>query len=162
MVIDISPLNVRVKADEYPFWSGNDFKITYTLYGNRSNAYFHFLLWSRFEWEPLELHKQMVPHFLAVEFGIEISQAQLCIFIRGCHATFLVKSVLFTWKFAWQPLTELHSCSWNTMKALTRAQKWGIICLCNSSGSHSILLQSKKWKWGYHQLRLWWKIAQKR
>ena len=37
--------------------------------------------------------------------------------------------------------------------ATSRAKKWGIICSCGSSVSHSNCLQSKKWKWAYHQLR---------
>ena len=45
--------------------------------------------------EPLKLHKQMIPHLLAIDVGVKISQAQLCTFIRGFHATFLVKTTLF-------------------------------------------------------------------
>ena len=45
--------------------------------------------------ENLELHKPMIPHFLALDVGVKISQAQLCTSIRGCFATFLVKNTLF-------------------------------------------------------------------
>ena len=103
--------------------------MTYTLYHNWSNTHFHFLLYSRFEWEPLELRKQMIPHFLALDVGLKISQAQLCSSIRGCHATFLVKNTLFKGEVAWQPLKELQSCSSSILVPPTRAFKWGIVCL---------------------------------
>ena len=77
-------------------------------------------------------------------------EEQLSCFTRGSHATSSLKSVLFTRKVAWQNIIELYSCSWDIIKPLTRASKWGIICSCGSSGSHSNLLQSKKWKWVYH------------
>ena len=55
--------------------------------------------------------KQIIPHILALDGGLKISQAQLCTFIRGCHATFLVKNTLFKGEVAWQPLKELQICS---------------------------------------------------
>ena len=91
--------------------------------------HFHFLLWRQFEWEPLELHKQMIPHFLVLDVGIIISQAQLCTSIRDCHATFLLKNTLFKREVAWQPLKELHSCSSSILIPVTRAFKWGIVCI---------------------------------
>ena len=112
----------------------------YTLYSNWSNTHFHFLLYSRFEWEPLELQKQMIPHFLALDVWLKISQAQLCSSIRGCHANFLVKNTLFKGEVAWQSLKELQSWAWDILSLTSRAKKWGIICLRSSSGSHSNLL----------------------
>ena len=50
---------------------------------------------SGFDREPLMLHKHMIPHFLAHDVGLQISQAQLCSSIRDDHATFLVKNTLF-------------------------------------------------------------------
>ena len=64
-------------------------------------ALFHLVrLEGRLAFCALELHKQMIPHFLALDVGVVISQAQLCTFIRGCHATFLVKNTLFKGKLA--------------------------------------------------------------
>ena len=37
----------------------------------------------------------MIPNVLALDDGVKICQDQLCTSIRGCHATFQVKSVLF-------------------------------------------------------------------
>ena len=71
----------------------------------------------------------MIPHFLALDVGVIISQAQLCTSIRGCHATFLVKNTLFKGEVAWQPLKELQSCSSSILEAPTRAFKWGMVCL---------------------------------
>ena len=49
---------------------------------------------SEFEREPVELNKQMIPHFLALDIGVKICQEQLCSSIRDDHATFLVKNTL--------------------------------------------------------------------
>ena len=100
----------------------------YTLYRNWSNTHFHFLLYSRFEWEPLKLRKQIIPHFLALDVGLKISQAQHCSSIRDCHSTSLVKNTLFKGEVAWQPLRELKSCSSSILVPPTRAFKWGIVC----------------------------------
>ena len=54
-----------------------------------------FLLKVLFEREPVELHKQTIPHFLALVVRLKISQAQLCSSIREDHTTFLVKNTLF-------------------------------------------------------------------
>ena len=62
---------------------------------------------------------------------------------RGCHATSPLKSVFFTRKVAWQPLIELHNWDWHLLTPISRAKKWGIICLCNLNGSLSNPLQSK-------------------
>ena len=72
---------------------------------------------------------QMIPHFLVLDVGVKICQAQLCSYIRGCHATFLVKNTLFKRKVAWQPLKELQICSSSILNPSTRAFKWSIVCL---------------------------------
>ena len=97
----------------------------YTLYRNWSNAHFHFLPYSRFEWEPLKLRKQMVPHFLAFDVSFKICKAQLCSSIRGCHATFLVKNTLFKGEVAWKSCKSVLLVFWNPP---TRACKWDIVC----------------------------------
>ena len=102
---------------------------SYTLCHNWSNTHFHFLLYSRFEWDPLELRKQIIPHFLALDVMLKISQAQLCSSIRDFHTTFLVKNTLFKEKVAWQPLKELQICSSSILDPSTRAFKWDIACL---------------------------------
>ena len=71
----------------------------------------------------------MIPHFLAVNIGVKISQAQFCTSIRDCHANFLVKNTLFKGEVVWQPLKELQSCSSSILELSTRAFKWGIVCL---------------------------------
>ena len=71
----------------------------------------------------------MIPHFLALDVNGNISQAQLCSSIRGCHATFQVKNTLFKREVAWQPLKELQSCSSTILVAPTREFKWSIVCL---------------------------------
>ena len=103
--------------------------VTYTLSHNSSYTPSAILLWRGFDREPLKLHKQMIPHFLALDVGVKICQAQLCSSIRGCHATFLVKNTLFKGEVAWQPLKELQSCSSSILVPPTRAFKWGIVCL---------------------------------
>ena len=103
--------------------------VLYTLYRNWWYAHFHFLLLRQFKWEPLELHEQMIPHFLALDVGVKISQAQLCTSIRDCHATFLVKNTLFKGEVAWQPLKELQISSSSILEPPTRAFKWDIVCL---------------------------------
>ena len=101
---------------------------TYTLYRNWWYAHFHFWLWSRFEWEPLKLHRQMIPDYLALDVCVKISKAQLCSSIRGCHANFLLKSTLFK-EPAWQPLIKQENCSSSILDPPTRAFKWSINCL---------------------------------
>ena len=76
-----------------------------------SSAGFEYFVKSGFEWEPLMLDKQMIPHFLALDVGAKICQEQLCSSIREDHATFLVKDTLFKEEVAWQLLKELESCS---------------------------------------------------
>ena len=71
----------------------------------------------------------MIPHFLALDVGVKISQAQLCTSIRGCHATFLVKNTLFKGEVAWLPLREMQSCSSSILEPPTWAFKWGMVCL---------------------------------
>ena len=56
---------------------------------------FEYFVKSGFDREPLKLHKQMIPHFLALDVGVKICQEQLCSSIRDDHATFLVKNTLF-------------------------------------------------------------------
>ena len=128
-------------------------KYTYTLSRNSPYTPSAISLQREFDREPLKLHKQMIPHFLALDVGVKICQAQLCSSIRGCHTTSPLKSVFFTRKVAWQHLIKLHSWAWDILTPTSRAKKWGIIFLCTSSGSHSNLLQSQKWKWAYHQLQ---------
>ena len=65
----------------------------------------------------------MIPHFVALDVGSKISQAQLCSSIRGCHATFLLKNTLFKEEVAWQPLIEQEGCSPSMLEARTRAFK---------------------------------------
>ena len=101
----------------------------YNLLQFNAHATQQILLWSRFVWELLKLHEQMIPHFLALDVGIKMCQAQLCSSIRGCHAPFLVKNTLFKGEVAWQPLKELQICSSNIFVPPTRAFKWGIVCL---------------------------------
>ena len=103
---------------------------SYTLSCNSSYTPFAISLWKGFDREPLKLHKQMIPHLLALDVGVKICQAQLCSSIRGCHATFLVKNTLFKEEVAWQPLKELQICSSSILEPLTRAFQWGIVCLC--------------------------------
>ena len=100
----------------------------YTLYRNWSNTYFHFLLWSWFEGNHLS-YKQLIPHFLALDVGLKISQAQLCSSIRDCHATLLVKNTLFKEEVAWQPLKELQICYSSILDPPTRTFILGIVCL---------------------------------
>ena len=85
--------------------------------------------WRGFDREPLKLHKQMIPHILALDVVVKICQEQLCSSIRDDQATFLVKNTLFKGEVAWQPLKELQSCSSSILVPPTRAFKWGIVCL---------------------------------
>ena len=132
------------------------FRVSYTLYRNWSNTHFHFLLYSRFEWEPLELRKQMIPHFLALDVGLKISQAQLCSSIRDCHATFLVKNTLFKEEVAWQPLKELQSCSSSILEAPTRAFKWSIVCLFTITTFEEISDYVKKCLFLLYKINIFW------
>ena len=99
------------------------------------------------------VERQTIPHLNALVGGTKILEEQLWSSFRGCHATAPLNSVFFTRKVAWQSLIEVHSWAWDILTPTSRAKKWGIICSCSSSGSHSNCLQSKKWKWAYHQLR---------
>ena len=83
---------------------------------------------SEFEREPLKLHKQMIPHFVALDVDSVICQVQLLSFIRNCHTTFLLKNTLFKGEVVWQPLVEQQDCSPSMLEARTRAFKWGIVC----------------------------------
>ena len=94
-----------------------------------THATLQILLWSRFVWEPLKLHKQMIPHFLPLDVGVKLCQTQLCSFISGCHATFLVKNTLFKGEVALQPLKDMQISSSSISDQPTRAFKWGIVCL---------------------------------
>ena len=67
----------------------------YTLSCNSVYTPFAFSTKSAFERELVELHRQIIPHFLALDVGIKICQEQLCSFIRDDHATFLVKNTPF-------------------------------------------------------------------
>ena len=78
---------------------------------------------SGFEREPLKLHKQIIPHFVALDVGYKICQEQLPSFIRGCHATFLLKNTLFKGEVAWQPQKEQQSCSPSLLEAHIRVFK---------------------------------------
>ena len=51
---------------------------TYTLLRIWWYAHSHFLLWRQFEWEPLKLHKKIIPHLLTLDVGVKICQARLC------------------------------------------------------------------------------------
>ena len=99
----------------------------YTLSRNSSYTPSAILLWRGFDREPLKLHKQMIPHLLALDVGIKICQAQLCSSIRGCHATFFLKNTLFKGEVVWQPLREQQSCSPSMLDPWIRAFIWGII-----------------------------------
>ena len=102
-------------------------QIKYTLLRICSTPSFPIFNLSRFEREPLKLHKQMTPYFLALDVGSKISQAQLCSFIRGCHTTFLLKNTLFKEEVAWQPLIKQEGCSPSMLEVCTKAFKWGIV-----------------------------------
>ena len=56
---------------------------------------FEYFVKSEFDREAFKLHKQMIPHFLALDVWLKIPQAMLCSSIRDNHATFLVKNTLF-------------------------------------------------------------------
>ena len=71
----------------------------------------------------------MITHFSALDVWLKISQAQLCSFIRDCHATFLVKTTFFKEEVGWQPLKELQICSSSILDPPTRAFKWVTVCL---------------------------------
>ena len=71
----------------------------------------------------------MIPHFVALDASLQISQAQLCSYIRDCHTTFLLKNTLFKEEVVWQPLIEQESCSFSILEPLTRAFKWSIVGL---------------------------------
>ena len=49
----------------------------YTLSHKSTYTSFVFSTESEFEGEPVELHKQMIPHFLAIDVGSKTRQAQL-------------------------------------------------------------------------------------
>ena len=85
--------------------------VCYTVLRICSTPLFSIFSLSGFEREPFKLHKQMIPHFVALDVGSKISQAQLCSSIRGSHATFLLKNTLFKVEVAWQPLIEGKGCS---------------------------------------------------
>ena len=87
--------------------------------------------------QPMMIKRQTIPHMNALLIGTKILGEQLSSFFRGCHATSSLESVFFTRKVAWSSLIELHSCSWHILTPTSRAKKWGIICLCSSSDSHS-------------------------
>ena len=65
----------------------------------------------------------MIPHFVALDVWLKISQAHWFSFIRGCHATFLLKNTLFKEEVAWQPLIELQGFTPNMLEAHIRAFK---------------------------------------
>ena len=137
------------------FWSWPE-RDSYTQYRNWSNAHFHFLLYSRFEWEPLERHKQMIPHFLALDVGLTISQAQLCSSIRDDYTTFLVKNTLFKEEVAWQLLKKLESCSPSILVPPSRAFIWGIVCLSTIIGCREINGNVKKCWFSLHKIDTFW------
>ena len=94
MLTDIKAVKCSSIEDATPqSWPAEGQKIR----GSRNSAYTPsaILLQRRFDREPLKLQKQMIPHFLALDVGIKICQAQLFSSIRGCHATVLVKNTLF-------------------------------------------------------------------
>ena len=121
-------------------------KKAYTLSRNSSYTPSSISIWRGFDREPLKLQKQMIPHFLALDVGVKLCQAQLCSFFMGCHATFLLKKILFKEEVAWQPLIEVHSWHSDILKPTSRATKWSIICFCTLSGSLSNPLQRKSAK----------------
>ena len=123
---------------------------------SNAHATLQILLWSRFVWEPLKLHKQMMPHFLALDVGVKICQAQLCSSIRGCHATFLVKNTLFKEEVAWQPLKELQICSSSILDPPTRAFKWGIVCLSTIITFEEIRGCIKKCLFSLYKINIFW------
>ena len=133
----------------------------YTLLRIWRYAHFHFLLQSRFEWEPLELHKQMIPHFLALDVRVIIFQAQLCTSIRGCHATFLVKNTLFKGEVEWQPLKEMQICSSSILDPPTRAFKWCIVCLSTHTIYKSFIIWRKCGGITDNGIKLQWLISTK-
>ena len=99
------------------------------------------------------VERHTIPHLNALVGGTKILEEELCSSFRGCQATFPLKSVFFTRKVAWQSLIEVHSWALDILTPTARAKKWGNIYSCSSSGSHSNCLQSKMWKWAYHQIR---------
>ena len=86
------------------------------------------------------VERQALSHLHALVGGSKILEEQICSSFKGCHATFSLKSVFFTRKVGWQSLIKLQSWAWDILSPTSRAKKWGIICLRNSSGSHSNLL----------------------
>ena len=133
-----------------------DKKLNYTLSRNSSYTPSAILLQRGFDREPLKLHKQMIPHLLALDVGVKICQAQLCSFIRGCHATFLVKNTLFKEEVAWQPLKELQSCSSSILEAPTRAFKWSIVCLFTITTFEEISDYVKKCLFLLYKINIFW------
>ena len=119
--------------------------IQYTLYCEfaRPPTFPNFNL-SGFEREPLKLCKQMISHFVALDVGSKICQAQLCSSIRRCHRTSLLKSTLFKEEVTWQPLMEQESCSSSILEPLTKTFKWGIVCLSTIITSENIGSYVKK------------------
>ena len=69
--------------------------MTYTAAHMYPYGGFEYFVKSGFDREPLKLHKKTLPHSLALDVGLKISQAQLCSSIRDDHTTFLVKNTLF-------------------------------------------------------------------
>ena len=109
-----------------------------------------------FDREPLKLDKQMIPHFLALDVGFKISQAQLCSSIRECHTTFLVKNTLFKEEVAWQPLIEQESCPSSILDPPTRAFKWDIVCLSTIISFEEIRGYVKKCLFLLYKINIFW------
>ena len=98
----------------------------------------------------------MIPHFLALDVGVKISQAQLCTYIRDCHATFLVKNTLFKGEVAWQPLKELQICSSSILDPPTTAFKWDIVCLSTIITFEDTSTYVKKCPFLLYKINIFW------
>ena len=119
------------------------------LYGKNR----HFLTYSLTSSKVTIAERQTIPHLNALIRDSNVLGEQSCCGTRGCHATSPLKSVLFRRKVAWQLLIELHNCTWHIIEPISRAAKWGIICLYSLSGSLSNPLQSEIAEGVYEELR---------
>ena len=103
----------------------------------------HFLTLPLISPQQMIKERQTIPHMNALLSAFKILGEQLSSSFRGCHATSSSKSVFFTRKVVWSSLIELHSWPWDILSLTSWAKKWGIICLCSSSGSLSNPLFTK-------------------
>ena len=103
---------------------------------------FLILILNEFVREPIKLQKQTIPHLKGLICGYLNFEEQACSSIRGRHATFQVKSVLFEKEVAWQPLIELHDSSPQFKQSSIGPFKWGIVFLSIFLGSEAMGAQS--------------------